>query len=642
MSKAAGCPAAFPFTTSSFVNPAMRTALAAALWFLTATTQAQTPSPAAELAGSAGWLKLGHYERSSFGTGWQSTIHAGEFFLAQSGDKDPRAELDATITALNAGPGADPEQHAQCRFPARLQWLRQQSAAHLSFRTDIRCPRFEEWTQSGGIASVSVVLATGFLGNPASYYGHTLLKFNFRDGEGHTSLLDESASYGAIMDGRKDNPVKYIIKSLAHQYDAGFSHIRFYYHDHNYGNHELRDLWEYRLDLSAADRDMVVAHTWEVLGKRYTYEFFQGNCALRMAEVIEILDGVQIAPQRPWIIPQALVQRLASARYEGRPLVADVIYHPSRQSRFYDKYQALSRIERKAVHALVTRQEDLQGPQFRALPTPSQQAVIDTLLDYHQFANNPIAEASQKDKDSYAAALAMRYELPAGEPQSTPRQPESPGGARAPGWLQASWKHNSGTGDILSLRLRGAFYDPLDYDIGHVRFGSLVMGDIQLDVLNGHLRIGRLDVARIESVNPAISGLPGDSGAAWKLAIGADQARLFCEDCLAAHVQGDIGRSRLLAKGLWAGAFAGGSLQTHAANQGPGFGRLSAAMIMELGAATRARVGYEIRLPVDAESGSYSVAHAELRWAFGKHGDLRIRYDHDRVDEIGAGFGFYW
>ena len=81
------------------------------------------------------------------------------------------------------------------------------------------------------MSSVSVVFATGFLGNPASYYGHTLLKFNFRTGEKHTSLLDVSVNYGAILEGKHDGQVTYIVKSLAGGYSAGFSHIHFYYHD---------------------------------------------------------------------------------------------------------------------------------------------------------------------------------------------------------------------------------------------------------------------------------------------------------------------------------------------------------------------------------------------------------------------------
>ncbi len=599
--------------------------------------------PAAALAASPVWVKLGHYE--SVGAGrWRSAVHPGEFFLSAQGHTDPLGELQASLAAMNAPPAADADQHAQCRFPARLLWLRRELGGTVAFRTDIQCPKYQEWTRTGGIESVSVVLATGFLGNPASYYGHMLLKFNYRDSPGAAGLMDESASYGAILDGRRDNPFVYIVRSVLHGYDAGFSNIRFYFHDHNYGNHELRDLWEYRLALSDADRDMVVAHTWEVLGRRYTYQFFQGNCALRMAEVVQTAEGVDfVGGWRPWIIPQALIRKLAEARYQGHPLVEEVIYHPSRQSRFYEKYQALPAAARRLVHDLLAEQATLEDARFQSLALPMQHAVLDTLIDYRQFVNNPIDEAAPGVQQQYAAALAMRFELPPGESAPPQKVPQSPDRAHAPGWAQGSWAHNGATGNMQSLRIRATYYDALDFGSGHVRFGSLAMGDLQLDLLDDRLRVGKFELVRIESVNPGISGLPGDRGSSWKLVIGADQARLACEDCLVARAQVDAGYTRRLLPRLSGGAFIGGALQTERAGQGLGFARASTALTLELGSAVRARVGYEFRVPVEANQRSgYGVAQAEVRYAFSEHIDLRLRYDHDRIDQVGAGLGFYW
>lgn len=617
----------------------MRLPLRAAFCFMAAAASAAAPD--AELAGDPKWFQLGHYERS--GDSWQSTIHAGEFFLAANGHVDPIAELAATVVALNAAPTADPEHHAQCRFPARLLWLRQRLRGQVNFRSDIQCPGFGAWTRSGSVESVSVVLASGFLGNPASYYGHTLLKFNYSDSVTQTSLLDQSASFGAIDEGRRDNPFVYLVKSLFHRYDAGFSHIHFYFHDHHYGNEELRDMWEYRLDLSSPDRDLIVAHAWEVMGKRYTYEFFQGNCALRMAEIIELAEGVDIVPRhRPWIVPQALAAKLALADYDGRQLVSEIIHHPSRQSRFYQKYLALSALEKGELRHLVQGGTDEDYARLESLSVPSQQMVLDALLDYHQYVDNPIEKASLSARKHYSRALSGRFQLPPGETRIQQLKPSSPDRAHAPGWLQGGWAHNEATGDIWFVRARATYYDALDFDVSHVRFGSLVMGDLQLEFLDQRVRVNRFDLVRVESVKPGGTGLPGDRGAAWRIGAGVEQARLGCRNCLTSRLQGDLGYTWALPSHMMLGVYGGAAIQTASANQGWGFARTTATINLDLGQAVRARLEFEHRLPAGGVVNDYGVALAEVRWSPSRRHDVRLRYRHDRVDEVGIGVGSYW
>ena len=202
--------------------------------FLPIFAYAQSAPKVEELASDPTWIKLGHYEPiKSSPSGWRSAIHPGDFFVHPDGAIDPIAELEATVAALNAAPVEDHDQHAQCRFPARLLWLKNKLKDSLTFREDIECQAFARWTHANDIPSISIVFAAGSLGNPATYYGHTLLKFNFADSHAHTDLLDESVNYGAILEGTDDNQITYIFKSLTGGYDAGFSHIDFYYHDHN-------------------------------------------------------------------------------------------------------------------------------------------------------------------------------------------------------------------------------------------------------------------------------------------------------------------------------------------------------------------------------------------------------------------------
>ena len=201
---------------------------------------------------------------------------------------------------------------------------------------------------------------------------------------------------------------------------------------------------------------------------------------------------------------------------------------------------------------------------------------------------------------------------------------------------------NTVTGDSLSVRVRPAYYDALDFDSGHVRYGSLVMGDAQVGILRDRVRIDHLDVMRVESVNPGISRLAGDRGGAWKLGVGATQARLWCEDCLAARVEADLGYGRRWNSGIFTAAYLGGALQNDRAAQGFAFGRASAVVIGSLGDSVRAKLGYELRKPQGGTQGAYAVTNTEVRWAVSIRTDLRIRFDRDRASQLMIGLGLYW
>ena len=209
---------------------------------------------------------------------------------------DSRKELDETIRAFASPPKNNPNEHAQCRFRARYLWLDSKLDFDSYQIQDQQCPDFEQWSLNGTTTSISVIFATGYLGNPASYYGHTLLKLNSSEKNDRTSLEDVSVNYGAIVPPG-EGPLPYILKGVFGGYSGGFSDIQYYFHNHNYGENELRDMWEYELNLSQQEVDLLVAHTWEVLGKEYTYYFLRQNCAYQMAKVLEIIEGVSVTPE---------------------------------------------------------------------------------------------------------------------------------------------------------------------------------------------------------------------------------------------------------------------------------------------------------------------------------------------------------
>ena len=92
-----------------------------------------------------GWLKLLHYEKN--GSGYESVVENGEFFLTPGGRENPEAEYRAAVTAFNAeaklsgeeikafgkeaktsGKEENSGEIKKCAFPARFIYLKRQGA----------------------------------------------------------------------------------------------------------------------------------------------------------------------------------------------------------------------------------------------------------------------------------------------------------------------------------------------------------------------------------------------------------------------------------------------------------------------------------------------------------------------------------
>jgi hypothetical protein len=303
----------------------------------------------------------------------------------------------------------------------------------------------------------------------------------------------------------------------------------------------------------------------------------------------------------------------------------------------------LSNEEIRVFKSAALNADDLDKETFQQLPLHSKHAILDTLIDYERYAHNPLSEASPEVKHRYSKALSWRYKLPPGKAEPKKKRiPKSPDRGRPPGWVQIGFGRHASLGKSLSLQIRPAYYDALDADSGHVKNGALAMGDFRADIFRNRFRVDWLDLIRIENVNPAVSHLPGDRGIAWGLRIGAEQARLKCENCLVARIQGDIGFGRQLATDLFAAAYIGGAIQNERDKQGFGFVRSSVVLIADPGQSFRIRLGYEYRSPIFSETSEYGVVKASARWSANERMDFRFQYNYDEVNKINVGVGFYW
>lgn len=587
------------------------------------------------------WLKLIHYENSS-STKYISTIHSDNFFLSAQGKTNPESEFNATIQAMNEPAVGDLDEHTQCLFPARFMWLKKIYPELVVSSPVINCLEFKAWNNNSETKSLSVVFATGFLGNPASYYGHTLLKFNTRN-ENVSALQDISVNYGAI-DTDGDNPLSYIFKGLFGGYNAGFTHINYYYHNHNYGENELRNIWEYRLSFDEEATRFVVAHAWEVLGKKYTYYFLNKNCGYRMAELLEIVEGVDVLPDRSlWLIPQSLIQTIASSSINNRPLIDEVIYTPSRQSRLHDKYKTLSPTERQMIEKIINEPLVLKEQEFTQWPLARQQLMLDTAMDYHIFIKAKDASKAESSNDTYQQVLIKRYSLPPGTDKKKRKIPPNPSNGRAPSLIKASVIENSVYGGAIDLTLRPAYYDELDAGSGHIKGSALSMMEATFRYDHDRLRLKELNAIDIKSVNPYSTGLPNDDNSSWRLNAGYKSPYLACvEDCLSLGLQTDYGFSWNYGQSSLFTAYAGSRIQDNRQDSGNLILSTKAAFISSFTSNISYGLEYTYSEPINGEL-DYSNSFDFIgRYRLGTDLEIRLSFSRDSEYESSLTIGYYW
>jgi hypothetical protein len=598
---------------------------------------------AIEVARHPVWLKLGHYQPARTASGYRSAVTSPDFFLSEDGRVNPRAELEATLKAFEMSVGLTSDEHAQCVFRGRYVFLSSLTGLLNGGTPKARCEKFNRWALGGTAESISIVFATGYLSNPASFYGHVLMKFNGSDSTRYLSLLDTSVNYGAIVPDNTD-PISYIANGVFGGYDGGFSQIQFYFHSHNYADIELRDLWEYRLALSEDEVELMMAHAWELLGRRFTYYFFRENCAYRMAELINLADGVDVFPEnRFWTIPQSLVQKLVATERRGRSLVDEVRHHPSLQTRFIDRYSSLDSEGREQIGRLVAEPSLLSSADFASRAVHEKQHVLDALLDYHRFVGNERLSADHPLQIGYRTALATRLALPPsqGVQKTSPR--ESPDRGRPPGLFRVGSGYNSEVGAIGLVQLRPAYYDALDGDVGQIPSATLTMADLTLVTNHDRLALRRFDAVKVESVRRFASGLPGDESILWRVRVGIDSVELIPNSHKLFRAEAAVGRALPLRQSAIAALYIGGSLQQDRERQGMATGLLGSFLEFRFRPSLATRLEYEYRMPVDGMQDHRQWLNLETRLRLSRHYDLRVRYSDDGgSNEAAAAVGAYW
>lgn len=482
-----------------------------------------------QLASDRYWLSLGHYEAGKLG-GWRSYVDDPKFFLAEDGAHHPDAELRATLKAIYA-PVRDPQTHAQCVYPARTRWLRDQ--LQLTGLPTPDCTEYKAWFKDVAPDSTVLIFPAAYLNSPSSMFGHTLLRIDPASAKtNNTTLLSYAINFGAYIEGM-DNSLLYAWKGLMGGYPGLFALVPYQEKLSEYRSLENRDLWEYRLNLTPEETGRMVEHVWELKQIRFSYFFFDENCSYRLLELLQVArPGLKLTEQFGLTaIPTDTVKAIKAAG-----LVEKTIYRPSRERELLNRAEPLNDDEQQWVLKVSADQKQMQAPDYRALPKARQALIQDAAYRLERYRANGLERDAGRAQRSFELLQAINRNPPPELEIERPGLPED-------GHESRTWQLGVGSREdraFAEYGLRMAYHDLNDNAYGFPLGAQIEILQLKVRQYEGNdWQVQRLDLATIRSLTPRNALLQPWS---WQVTGGLERVPgKHGDENLVSHVNGGAG-----------------------------------------------------------------------------------------------------
>ena len=448
------------------------------------------------------WHNLLHYKRFAWRPGRRSLADDPRFFNAANGKTDPKAELEATLRAFFSDePETDRTQNPQCRFIARYHWLKQELQFDPRRLPEQPCGRYRRWRDTLDPGAVTLVFPAAYLNNPASLYGHTLLRIDGRDQDERTRLLSYAINYAAATD--ETNGLVFAVRGLFGGYPGLFGIGPYYVKVREYNDLENRDIWEYELNLDDAEIERLLMHVWELGPIRFDYFFFDENCSYHLLSLFDVArPGLRLTDEFPaWAIPADTVRAVV----EQQGLLRRVTYRPARSTLLQHRQAQLSTAEVTLAEELADGAIAPEAPSLQQLPADRRATILELAFEYLEYqrltGKRLKREAAAETGSRLRALLLARSAVDAAPSPPVPVPPVRPDeghGSTRVGVTVGSENDRRFT----EVRLRPAYHDIYDPEAGYNRGAQIQFFNLVLrDQAEQAWRLERLDLIDIASLS---------------------------------------------------------------------------------------------------------------------------------------------
>tara|TARA_R110000868_G_scaffold320917_5_gene581993 strand:- start:7453 stop:9234 length:1782 start_codon:yes stop_codon:yes gene_type:complete len=455
------------------------------------------------------WLSLLRFNK--YGTNYLSEADSSQFFLTANGSSNPEAEYFELARQL-ALP-ITTEEHPACRFPARALKLYRDKA--ISFVPDFeKCTKLNQYLRATNAKSASLVFAGYFIQKPSSAFGHTFLRLHTNQ-QGDAALLDFAVDFSASVN--TSNPIAYGVKGIIGGFPGRFSRMPYFLKLREYADLESRDVWEYPLNLTTAQTQLLVLHLWEMDQAYFDYFYFSENCSYHILRAIEAVSDKHVVKNLKFFVtPLDTIHAL-----EDSLLLLEPNKRPSQYSVLNASLDRLSSSSRQVAD------DFLKDPLTFTGSLPSDAETLDAFMEIlnFRFAEQLLTDrASDNIKTLRQSILIARSKATDSEPIKTDSSDKPSLGHRG-SWIDLSYSFKDHT--FLQITNTFAVHNFRFDSLGFSNRFQMSMGELSLRVSNQTLQVSSF---KVFDVLNASSSFSIDFSPAWRFSLGFD--RLYVESNL--------------------------------------------------------------------------------------------------------------
>lgn len=456
------------------------------------------------LADDPYWHTLLHYKPAAFGH-YKSLVDDPYFFMAVDGKKNPEAELIATINGFFSVPPNEDEFHAIRRFPGRYAWLKEQ--LHL---TDSDFPYdgdifFRATMMQMNPGDLYLVFPAGYMKNPASVFGHTFLLVEY---EGKPRLLANAINYGAVTQG--PHGLTYMLRGLFGAYNGYYGFIPYYEKIKQYANIDMRDMWEYRLILSAEEKERLFRHVFDMSSIYSKYFFISENCSYNLLFLLEAACPETRLTQKI----AGVVEPVETVKLIYEEGLADKIeFRPSLYKKIQDNENLLTARQNRYVKAVCRGKKSVADFPFSDIPVEKQIVIWDTAADYLSYLLSAKKITPAEYRPRLISILSARKKLGKNENEANIPLPSAPHNAHGSKKIAVQGGHDAG-GAYIGAQFRLTAHEQLEKSAGYADNSqiSFISVDARFHPLTKSFVLKKADFADMISlpasdclfINPAV------------------------------------------------------------------------------------------------------------------------------------------
>ncbi len=454
----------------------------------------------AELDRDPVWQRLLQIDPGILALRRSSSATSESFFLAGQKGWSARRELVATLDAFfdDAATLADGE-HPQCAFVARRHWLKERLAIPDDTMEMRSCEHYDNWRRGLAATGLTLIYPEGFMNNPASMFGHTLLRLDIEAEARGDEILGYAVDFTGDHGG--DSGLPFIAKGIVGVYPGRFGIHPYYEQLRRYAEWENRDIWEYPLVLSEAELDFMLMHLWELRGVVHPYYFFTENCSYHLYRLLELLK-----PElRDRDAMASLVVPIDTVRgaMEVEGFVGEPRYRASPAKRLGVRLASMSADERRLSAEVANGERAPADDAIAKLPAAQRARVLDVAYERLRYAF-VTGTREQKESQRLSRQILIARSRMKDAPKAEHSEVEVPDIRPDEGHEAKSASLSGGYRDdrpYVDFQFRPAFHGLMDREGGYPRHMQIRFFDVNLRYFPEQEKVRLEEVTLIEALS---------------------------------------------------------------------------------------------------------------------------------------------